>query len=99
MGLNQHACCVSKSNTACADSRPDTSLLSTIPTVTDTAYDLHLLNSYEVSVFFAPPNSKSDVNGELTFGGVDSTKFTGSINYVCVLNSTPESFKLRRVLV
>ena len=37
-----------------------------------------------VSVSFEPTNVPEIVNGELTFGGTDSSKFSGSINFVYV---------------
>ena len=36
-----------------------------------------------IGVFFEPSNSTSNINmnGELTFGGINSTKFIGDITY------------------
>lgn len=34
-----------------------------------------------LSISFAPTTSASGRNGEMTFGGTDSSKFTGSIHY------------------
>ena len=55
-----------------------------VPTVTDTAWNLGLLDSKLIGIFFAPPTSTSGANGELTFGGVDSSKFKGGIHYLYV---------------
>ncbi|KAH9913361.1 aspartic peptidase domain-containing protein [Fomitopsis serialis] len=40
---------------------------------------------------FPPATSESDANGELTFGGTDSSKYTGSINYVPITTTSPAS--------
>lgn len=52
-----------------------------VPTLTDTAQTEGLISSRQVGIFFAPTTS-NDKNGELTFGGVDDSKFTGPLNYV-----------------
>lgn len=59
--------------------------LDTVPTVTDNAFTQGLLASKEVGISFAPATSESDPNGQLTFGGIDPTKFTGDITFVYVL--------------
>ena len=53
-----------------------------IPTVTERAWTLGLLEEYEVGISFAPPTNDSDINGQLTFGGVDETKINGTLTYV-----------------
>ena len=58
---------------------------TTVPTVTDNAWDDGLLTAYEVGISFEPTTAVNVVNGELTFGGVDPSKYTGSIQYVRVL--------------
>ena len=55
---------------------------SSIPTVTDNLYSQGTIPSDLVSVSFEPTTSEPNKNGELTFGGTDSTKYTGSITYV-----------------
>ena len=57
-----------------------------IPTVVDTAFAEKSIDKKTIGVFFAPPN-ESAASGELTFGGVDSSKYTGDINYVSVLHA------------
>lgn len=52
-----------------------------IPTVTDNAYSQGLISEYEVAISFEPTTSTSSQNGELTFGGTDSSKYTGTITY------------------
>ncbi|KAF8264805.1 aspartic peptidase A1 [Lactarius quietus] len=68
---------------------PDTN--GSISTVTDNLYSQGTIPSDLVSVSFEPTTSSSDRNGELTFGGTDSTKFTGSITYVRPTTTTPAS--------
>jgi Eukaryotic aspartyl protease len=43
----------------------------------------------EIGVFYAPTTTESSKNGELTFGGVDSTKYTGSITYTSLTTTSP----------
>ena len=54
---------------------------SMVPTVTDTAQKLGLLDDYVVGISFEPLNPASMNNGQLTFGGVDHSKFDGILNY------------------
>ena len=56
----------------------------TVPTVTDNAFAQGLLASKEVGISFAPTTSTSDPNGQLTFGGVDTSKFIGPLTTVFV---------------
>ncbi|GJE97834.1 aspartic peptidase A1 [Phanerochaete sordida] len=62
-----------------------------IPTITDNAWALGLLDAYEVGISFEPPTNTSDANGQLTFGGVDESKFDGSITYVPITTTAPAS--------
>ncbi|KAG1783686.1 aspartic peptidase domain-containing protein [Suillus placidus] len=54
---------------------------TTIPTVTDNLYGQGTISQNVVAIFFEPPTSPKVINGELTFGGTDATKYTGSIAY------------------
>jgi cathepsin E len=60
---------------------PDNS--SIIPTVTDNLVKQGTIKQNVVAVYFEPSNSTSDINlnGELTFGGTDRTKYIGDITY------------------
>jgi hypothetical protein len=55
-----------------------------IPTVTDNLFEQGMIGQKLIAVSFEPTTSLSARNGELTFGGVDDTKFTGEITYVYV---------------
>ncbi|KZT08682.1 acid protease [Laetiporus sulphureus 93-53] len=63
-----------------------------VPTVTDNLYAQGTISEYLVSVSFEPTTSESDTNGELTFGGTDSSKYTGSISYVPLTTTSPASY-------
>lgn len=63
-----------------------TSAGGTVPTVTDNAFTQGLLASKEVGISFAPTTNESDPNGQLTFGGIDTSKFTGSLTTVFVIS-------------
>ncbi|KAJ3541124.1 hypothetical protein NM688_g6129 [Phlebia brevispora] len=65
---------------------------STIPTVTENAFTQGFIPSEVVAVSFEPTTSEESQNGELTFGGTDSSKFTGSITYTSLTTTEPASF-------
>ncbi|OSX57421.1 hypothetical protein POSPLADRAFT_1156721 [Postia placenta MAD-698-R-SB12] len=60
-----------------------------IPTVTQNAYSQGLISVEEVGISFEPTTSASDTNGELTFGGTDSSKYNGTITYTAITSTTP----------
>ncbi|KAH9913360.1 family A1 protease [Fomitopsis serialis] len=64
---------------------------ATVPTVTDNLLSQGTIDTEVLAVSFAPATSESDANGELTFGGTDSSKYTGSINYVPITSTSPAS--------
>ncbi|KAG2068135.1 acid protease, partial [Suillus decipiens] len=65
---------------------------TTIPTVTDNLYSQDTISQIVVSVSFEPTTSKTDTNGELTFGGTDSTKYIGDIAYTPLTTTHPASY-------
>ncbi|KAF8330509.1 aspartic peptidase domain-containing protein [Amanita rubescens] len=69
---------------------PDTG--TTIPTVTDTAFSEKKISTHCVSVSFQPATENSVQNGELMWGGIDSTKYTGSIHFANVTSTYPASY-------
>ncbi|KZP03468.1 aspartic peptidase A1 [Athelia psychrophila] len=68
---------------------PDTK--SNVPTVTDNLFLAGTIPDHTIGISFEPTTSDSDVNGELNFGGTDSSKFTGSITYVPITATSPAS--------
>ncbi|KAH9847037.1 acid protease [Lenzites betulinus] len=68
---------------------PDTR--STIPTVTDNLFSQGVITEDLVAVSFEPTNEDEIVNGELTFGGTDSSKFVGAINFAPLTRTSPAS--------
>ncbi|EGO00888.1 hypothetical protein SERLA73DRAFT_178865 [Serpula lacrymans var. lacrymans S7.3] len=62
----------------------------TVPTVTDNLFSAGTITSDVLGIFFSPA-AASDSTGELTFGGTDSSKYTGSINYIPITSTSPAS--------
>ncbi|KAM3550718.1 hypothetical protein MY1884_008095 [Beauveria asiatica] len=62
---------------------------ATVPTFLDNLYRQGSIPSEVLGVYFKPEagSDTNDNNGELTLGGVDSTKYTGALNYVPTLKS------------
>ncbi|GJE89585.1 aspartic peptidase A1 [Phanerochaete sordida] len=67
--------------------RPDSG--NTVPTVTDNLFSQGTITEDLVAVSFEPTTSDSITNGELTFGGTDSSKFTGKISFAPVTTTSP----------
>lgn len=53
----------------------------TIPTVPDNLAAQGSIASEVIGISFEPAGAQAASNGQLTFGGVDSSKFTGEITY------------------
>jgi len=68
---------------------PATSTL--IPTVTDNAFSRGIITAHEIGISFVPSASDESLNGELTWGGTDSSKFTGSIGFTPITGTSPAS--------
>ncbi|KAG0703773.1 acid protease [Suillus ampliporus] len=62
-----------------------------VPTVTDNLYAQGTIPSDLIGIFYEPSSTANVANGELTFGGTDSTKYTGSINFVPLTDASPAS--------
>jgi len=63
-----------------------------IPTVTDNLFSQGTIGENTLGVYYAPTTSaNNDPSGELTFGGVDTSKIVGDVNYVPVTSTSPAS--------
>ncbi|KDR82142.1 hypothetical protein GALMADRAFT_135505 [Galerina marginata CBS 339.88] len=60
-----------------------------IPTVTDNLFAKGVISNNKIGVYFEPSNTTESENGEITWGGTDSTKFTGSITYIPLTRASP----------
>lgn len=63
-----------------------------IPTVSDNLLSQKKISSEIVAISFNPTTSTSTANGELTFGGVDSGKYTGAITYAPITTTSPAKY-------
>lgn len=63
--------------------------VDTVPTFLDNLYSQGSISSEVLGVSFKPESGSdtSDTNGELTLGGVDSSKYTGTLTYFSKLAS------------
>ncbi|GLB35829.1 putative peptidase A1 [Lyophyllum shimeji] len=62
-----------------------------IPTVTDNAFSQGTISANEIGISFNPTTSTEIMNGELTWGGTDSSKFTGAISFAPITTTSPAS--------
>ena len=65
---------------------------SEIPTDSDNLLSQGKISSEVVGISFNPATSLSSGNGELTFGGVDPSKYTGSITYTPITSVSPAKY-------
>ncbi|KAJ3555660.1 hypothetical protein NM688_g2458 [Phlebia brevispora] len=63
----------------------------TVPTVVDTAFDQGFISARSVAISFEPTDTAPVTNGEVTFGGVDPTKYYPDIVYTPVTDTPPSS--------
>ncbi|KAG2353315.1 aspartic proteinase precursor [Suillus spraguei] len=63
----------------------------TIPPVTEYLFRQHAIYQSVVGIFFQPVDQGVVNHGQLTFGGVDHTKYTGTIQYTPVTSVPPSS--------
>ncbi|KAI0767720.1 acid protease [Fomes fomentarius] len=73
----------------CGTLFPDEDLC--IPTVTDNAFAQGLIDQHLIGISFEPTQSIEITNGELSFGGVDESKFTGPLTFVPITTTAPAS--------
>jgi len=64
---------------------------SLIPTVTDNAFSQGQIPADLLGISFQPTTVLDNENGEITWGGTDSTKFTGAISFTPVTTTAPAS--------
>jgi len=64
---------------------------ASIPTVTDNLFAQGAISSNSIGISFEPTTSLEVTNGEMTFGGTDSTKFTGNISFAPITSTPPSS--------
>ena len=62
-----------------------------VPTVTDNLYAQGTITSDSLGISYEPSSTTPVSNGEITFGGVDNTKYTGEINFVPLTTTSPAS--------
>ncbi|KAF9486196.1 aspartic peptidase A1 [Pholiota conissans] len=65
------------------------SIESGIPTVTDKLFSNGQISVHSIGISFEPTTVTSTVNGEISWGGTDSSKYTGSIAYIPLTTSSP----------
>jgi len=68
---------------------PDTTAL--IPTVTDNLFSQGTIPLHLIGISFEPTTVDEIENGEITWGGTDSSKFTGTINFTPVTTTSPSN--------
>ncbi|KAF8961363.1 aspartic protease [Flammula alnicola] len=64
---------------------------SLIPTVTDNLFANGVTSSHSIGISFEPTTTVESPNGEITWGGIDSSKFTGSITFIPLTTTSPAS--------
>ncbi|KAF8521013.1 acid protease [Gautieria morchelliformis] len=62
-----------------------------VPTVMDNLARAGTIPANTIGIFYTPPTSTSDTNGELTFGGTDPCKISGRITFVPITAVSPAS--------
>ncbi|KAG2155794.1 acid protease [Suillus bovinus] len=62
-----------------------------VPTVTDNLYAQGTISSNLLGISYEPSSTSDVANGELTFGGTDSTKYTGTLNTIPLTTTSPAS--------
>ncbi|KDQ62683.1 hypothetical protein JAAARDRAFT_121181 [Jaapia argillacea MUCL 33604] len=64
---------------------------TTVPTVTDNLYAQGTIPEEILGISYVPTTTSGAANGELDFGSVDSSKYTGKIGYVPITSTSPAS--------
>ncbi|KDR68915.1 hypothetical protein GALMADRAFT_77916 [Galerina marginata CBS 339.88] len=58
-------------------------------TVTDNLFAQGTISANEVSISMQPSSTLNVSNGEITWGGIDASKFTGAITFITTTNTSP----------
>ncbi|KAF8899045.1 aspartic peptidase A1 [Infundibulicybe gibba] len=65
---------------------------SPIPTVTDELFSQREISANKIGISFEPTTTSEEMsNGELTWGGIDESKFTGTLNFAPITTISPAS--------
>jgi len=65
---------------------------TSVPTVTDNLFAQGTISTESIGISYEPTSSSSSsVNGELTFGGIDSSKISGDVSFVPITSTSPAS--------
>jgi len=62
-----------------------------VPTVTDNLYSQGTISTEVIGIYYAPTTTSGTANGELTFGGIDTTKTTSAVTYTPITTTSPAS--------
>jgi len=65
--------------------------MTSVPTVTDNLYAQGTIAAEVLGISYAPTTTSGAANGELDFGGVDTTKITGEVTYTPITSTSPAS--------
>ncbi|KDR83017.1 hypothetical protein GALMADRAFT_863793 [Galerina marginata CBS 339.88] len=60
-----------------------------VPTVTQNLFTEKLIPAQSIGISYEPTTTEGAVNGELTFGSVDTTKTTGDVTFVPITSTSP----------
>ncbi|TFL03665.1 aspartic peptidase A1 [Pterulicium gracile] len=63
----------------------------TIPTVVDNLFTQGTIDAHQVSVTFSPSNQISNVNGEITWGGINRDKIAGPVGFTPLTTASPSN--------
>ncbi|KAJ7051990.1 aspartic peptidase A1 [Mycena amicta] len=62
---------------------------TSIPTVTDNLFSQGTITSHLIGISFAPTTVLAVTNGEINFGGIDSSRFTGAVTFTSITSTSP----------
>ncbi|KZT38604.1 acid protease [Sistotremastrum suecicum HHB10207 ss-3] len=63
--------------------------VSSVPTIIDNLYAQGTIPQEILGIYFQPSSESHSPNGELTYGGVDASKYTGAITYTPITSAYP----------